>query len=836
MRVEQAIYGEVSGRGHGLRTSSMNNPQIAKTFASRLDLPDSIPPGISNWSPFVRGFPIDDQYVIARTFLDTSASRSGMVLTHALIIRIEDIVHIEDLSFLFERLFSSADECPDSVSPLELIPSFCKSSPATDLIAAANALLDPAGRTAIWLGVTGFEELIGSLWKNFWPDLRRTFSFRLSFSPKDIVDDSRPTVVCSPEQLQPRWMNQNLIKQHLALPMTETARILCGHVDVNPVLTLASSLEIQLDSLQTFIRLERLNSLISGNEDFDHLLNALRLIDGLSRDPQTGKELKTTLVSRVSTLIPKATPKQLLVMRNLTLSGFFDTESIWTTVENRVSNLDFGEVNDDDLSNLFLWSAKPDLAIPDWRESIRAALEMAAHKKPSTLFRGICRCVPLANDAFSAAISILPNTDDIESELVSEIPNKLSTSKLSALLIPLLEKKWIVAHGAVLASVLSPMEAVKQQIQVDTDSSKGAGVRAALRFATPAQVLECALKYKDLRLVELASESAVNHPEILLDIQCKDLTEQQVWRLSIERKSTLWGSPSDPINARDTLFAMLANGSSIDNRLLEVLASTPLANLCASPERENLWKLLPARIYDRYLQATVSGWVEKAEQSVIGGQLEAELEQAIVRSNALAQSLVKPTVSIATRLLIIRSLPSFTEENFIHWIHELLKSVRSIQYSEAEQLGRLILSRRWKAAVSHLVDHFAPHRPDLKPCLTVCSDFLGFYKAWKLGISKPSVSDKWNAFEQLACDLYPNGPDTNELWSRAGGKNWDLLNQNQSGLTRWHSALNKMRSGGSLKSKNLMEIMLGDYPGNEELRFFSNDPDILEKSRNLLSW
>lgn len=835
MRIEQAIYGEVSGRGHGLRTSSMKNSQVAKALASRLDLPDSIPPGISNWSPFVRGFPIGDQYVIARTFLDSSASRSGMVLTHALIIRIEDMVQFEDLSVLFENMFSSAAECPESVSAFELVPHPCGSSSATDLIATANALLDSKGRTAIWLGVTGFEELVGSLWKQIWPDLRRTFSFRLSFSPKDIIDDPKPTIVCSPEQQTPLWVNQNVIDQSLVAPVSESARILCGNADVTPVLELANSLEIELDSLTIFTKLERLNALTSDDKDVDRLVGALRLIDGLSKNPELGKELKTSLISKFGALIPKVTLKQLLVMRNLTLAGFNNTEKLWGAVESRVCSLDFGEVNDDDLSKLFLYSVNPDLAIPDWRESVQAALKTAVDKKPSALFKGLWRCVPLANDAFSAAISSMPNADGIEPQLVSEIPRKLSNSLLPDLLAPLLEKQWLVAHGAVLASALSPMEAVGQQLQVDTDSLKDSGVRAALKFATPALVLECALKYKDLRLVELASELAVNHPEILLDIQCKDITEQQVWRLSIERKSTLWSSPSDPINARNTLLSSLANGGYVDNRLLEVLANTPLANLYEVPERESLWKLLPARACDHYLQATALGWVENAEQSAIGDRLDAELEQAIVRSTALAQSLVKATVSIATRLSMISSLPSFTEESFISWAGDLLNTVRPIQYSEAVQLGRLMFSRRWKAAVRHLADRHAPYRPDLKPCLTICSEFLDWYTTWKLGISKPSASDKWNAFERLVCDLYPNGPDTDELWSRAGGRKSDLSNQNQSGSTRWHSALNKVRYGGSLKPKKLMDTMLDDFPDNEELRFFSDDSDILGKSRNLLS-
>jgi len=80
MRVEQVICGEVQGRGHGLRASSTQE-RIAAEIAPKLDLPDAVPAGVLAWSPFVRGFPIADHYVLARTFLDTGASRGGMVLS-----------------------------------------------------------------------------------------------------------------------------------------------------------------------------------------------------------------------------------------------------------------------------------------------------------------------------------------------------------------------------------------------------------------------------------------------------------------------------------------------------------------------------------------------------------------------------------------------------------------------------------------------------------------------------------------------------------------------------------------------------------------------------------
>ena len=77
--------------GHALREAT-GDRQLAAEFASRLDLPDTAPSGVV-WSPFTSGFPHADRYVLARTFLDPQATRGGMVLSHALIISLEDIIH-----------------------------------------------------------------------------------------------------------------------------------------------------------------------------------------------------------------------------------------------------------------------------------------------------------------------------------------------------------------------------------------------------------------------------------------------------------------------------------------------------------------------------------------------------------------------------------------------------------------------------------------------------------------------------------------------------------------------------------------------------------------------
>ena len=82
MQIEQALYGECRG-GHSLLASS-GDDAVSTGIVQRLDLPDTAPPGVE-WSPFLRGFPYEDRYVLSRTFHDTGASRGGMVFSHALL-------------------------------------------------------------------------------------------------------------------------------------------------------------------------------------------------------------------------------------------------------------------------------------------------------------------------------------------------------------------------------------------------------------------------------------------------------------------------------------------------------------------------------------------------------------------------------------------------------------------------------------------------------------------------------------------------------------------------------------------------------------------------------
>ena len=120
MRIEQAFYGEHRG-GHSLLASS-GDDEVSAGIVHRLDLPDAAPPGVE-WSPFLGGFPYQGRYVLSRTFRDTGASRSGMVFSHALLARLDEIVDTADLRPLL-KLFASRpwkkSRCPAPVLMVRL--------------------------------------------------------------------------------------------------------------------------------------------------------------------------------------------------------------------------------------------------------------------------------------------------------------------------------------------------------------------------------------------------------------------------------------------------------------------------------------------------------------------------------------------------------------------------------------------------------------------------------------------------------------------------------------------------------------------------------------------
>ncbi|WP_047535633.1 GAP1-N1 domain-containing protein [Shewanella sp. ZOR0012] len=817
MKIEQAIYGEVRS-GHALRLASTRS-QIVDELASRLDLPDTAPPGV-NWSPYITGFPYGDRYVLARTFADPHATRAGMVISHALIAPLDEIVTTDNLKSLLGNLIVTP-ETPGPLTTLDIQRSAEPPTVAIDLTATAESLVTRGVGPTVKIGIDGFEDLIVALWFHLWPDLRANFSFRLSFGPHDIVDNPPPVLVCTPSTLEARWTGRNIISVSGSKNISRAAAILCDRTEANPILQFADEVGICVDR---FTHLQMLVSAyeLSSTPDFEACTATIRLVDTLSPDPTVGTVGKEKLIRKLCSQMCDVGIAGVLQLRNLKIIGFDGAECIWESLRARVATYRLEEVDDRTFLHTISDALSAEAVIP-WCEAILSGITASACSTSSTFPLAFWRWAHIQPSTLAKLFEHLPSDYDLEARLSKVAPLKMNTSVGNTVMTLARSKRWLRLHGVAVGACFVPREAVQQQLIIDTDLTHLYGIREALRRATSQELVTIALEIYELRILCLAAEEVAHHPQLLKDTDFSEVSAQELWARALAINIDAWQGPRDPKHSLLVVLQSLLDGRQISSDLLDALSNTPVANLCGYERCVEVWPRLiePARTH--FLKATAAGWLEKA---ALGSVVvpDSQLEATLLAGQALDQMLQTLSLTDAKKAMqLIEILPEYGESRFLQWLEYWLSAHRAMTFAEAELLGNLIHNRHWQRAVDYLVHLAREELNQVKPVLKYCRNMLKLIDIWLLGIAVITNDEKWQVLEDFAADLYSGGPDSCELWERAGGRNSQLVFSG-TGRARWHDALSQMRKGRSPQITRLLEVMMRDFPANRQLHHLAKDP------------
>ncbi|MCX5614074.1 GAP1-N1 domain-containing protein [Bombella saccharophila] len=823
MRVEQAIYGEVRG-GHALRLVS-DRSRVPAELASRLDLPDTAPPGVK-WSPFVSGFPHGDRYVLARTFADPTASRAGMVLSHAVIAPLREMTTTTDLRPLIALLIA-APKPPDALEGCNVPTSTLAAPTATDLKPAAEALTTRGTGPVVRVGVQGFEDLAVALWFHLWPELRARFAFRLSFGPHDVVDMPQPSLICTPTALAARWTGHRIIGTSGSAPVSRSTAILSGGAEAEPILAFAHEIGARLDRFTDLPLLERAFELgSSSSPSFDDCVAVLRLVERLSPDPTMGTAGKAKLVERLASRLQGAAVADTLLLRNLSTTGLPAASTLWTGLESWAVANKFLQAEDPVMLSAIDDALSATTAVEPWRRAVLAGVVAAARSTSFGFSAAFWRWAETRPATLKALVDHLPQDGGLEARLSDAVPRKISYDAGKAVKGIALMKGWLRLHGSAAGASLSPSEAVRQQLSVDADPGNLDGLRAALRPATPAQSLAIALETADPRILHIAAEEVARKPQLLKDVDFRTLPAQQLWAQALAANAEAWRGPTNPQRSFISVVEKHLDGGTVDPELITALAKSPLADLSGYARRAEVWPRLADPTRTNLLKATAGGWLDRASTGDVAHAPDPQLEAAILAGDRLDSTLrtLVPT-GVGTSVRIVSALPRIDEHRFLRWLQTWATARLSLPSGDAEMLGRLILDRCWRRAVDELVHLARMGRDDVKPVLRVCHDMISTFTRWTLGLSAVSYEEKWTVLEDLAADLYPNGPDYNEIWGRAGGRDADLQSFG-SGRSRWRDAIGQMRRGGGPRPAQLLDEMRRDFPHSDQVRYLASDPDL----------
>ena len=820
MQIEQALYGEYRG-GHSLLASS-GDGEVPTGIVQRLDLPDTAPPGVE-WSPFLRGFPYRDRYVLSRTFHDTSASRSGMVFSHALIAPLDEIGETPDLGSLLKLLATSDRQRPGATT-VQLVRTETRCPHAADLIDTAEALGAKGRLPVVRLGNIGFDDLVVALWAHLLPEIRRGFAFRLSFDPRDLIETPVLALVCTPHAMAARWSDYPVVRSGASRePVSLAAAVLSGHAKAAPLLGFMREMGVRPATFPDLRLVEQAYLLDIGEQTLERRGGALRLIGKLSPDPDAGEGGKDVLVRRLCEFLPTARTGDILRLRNLQLSAFPSPSRVWKALETWVVENTYPRNQDGDMLSVLDDATSGTNAVEEWRTAVLEGLAVATRSPKSPFPRAFWRWLPIRPGIVAAVFRHVPAEAGVEERLAAATPRNLDEAAVETLVTPALSRGWLRLHGAVLSASCSPSDAARRQVEVDTDPSFVEGLRSALRHAKPAEFVECALEIEDPRMPQLAGEAVAKDRGLLAEVDLTVIKAQAIWReaLAIDRKC--WRGPADPTAAFHSILDRLLDGGEADPSLIERLSETPVADLGAHPRRPEVWPRIGDLALDNLLAATASGWLRRAESGQVPFIPEHDLQSTIVENDELESTLdalIPKRVGTAVR--IVTALDRYDEQRFLRLVENSISRTASLATPDAEGIGRLVLERRWEDVAATLIARYRNGRRDLKPALRACCDMLDFWERVFLGLTPISEWEKWKVFETLAAELYPGGPDDGGLWERAGGKDADLSSRG-AGRTRWQEAMRNVRNGRGPKAPALLAAMMVDFPNSERIPHLVGD-------------
>lgn len=817
MKVDKAIFGQVN-LGHGLKCCSSND-KLFNNASHFLDLPDAVPPGV-NLSSYISGFALQGYYIIARTFLDKSANRAGMVISYALAVPIDDIQNLENINQLLTLLpdvpVSDHGFCSE-YSNIDLTDHSSQQPTALNHN-VAELMVSKENGPIIHVGFVGFEELVASVWHTLWPSMRGQFSFRLSLSPKDCMASNIPSLVCIPTSLLSRWQycSKLINTETTAAPLTSAATALVNGYEKYS--DLCRNFEIDLEKPSKISFMVQAFDIYSNNISQLNLvscLNLVRLIGNLSPANTKGINHKSELVSQLVALVLNTDVNNILRLRNMSEHSFQGLENLWDAVRTRLENCQFSTEDDDIVIQIITNSFKEEKAVDAWRGAVHTAFERIFTVHSSPIYSAIWRWLPSNFEVTDQLLEHVSLTSFFEDRMKSSAPNQIS-QEVAAVALPFFAKrKFLQLHALVLAQCYPVHEALLVQLKVDRSNSSSKGLAIIVSQSSSDELLAACLSISNERITNLTIEQAVVNPLILKNVNFSSKNSLFIWAKVMERNSSTWKAPQ---KSQDILFSLLndliSSGSSTNIALLQLLSTTPLADLCEFPQRSNIWRLLDGNIRSNYLSRTAVGWYDRALQQEFL-DLDDELDKVVSQIPALLKRIHQAYTADTTVILeIFKQVKSLTESDFLIWLDGYVDNIEHQTTNNLMIVGKLIQDRCWEASAKLAFDNRHKSLQNVKTILMCCNDLLSLWDRFVMGFQ--NNDQKWQALTEVMQELYGSGPEDQEIWVRSGGK-LGKIPTNKTGSEAWVRVIRKIRSGAKPFPEELLTQVKKDFPKNRQV-------------------
>ncbi|PRY35997.1 hypothetical protein CLV58_113128 [Spirosoma oryzae] len=810
---------------------------MASFLTAFTDRPSGIPAGIQ-MSPYISGMNHGTKFIFVRTITDYSASRGGMVFSHALIIDIHDLSFVNNLKHLFALFVTSKPEVFEKLQPISLplmvdehqsLPD----SPTMDSQEIVAGLIENQSPVIFCGELPAFEEAIAAIWKGLPVSLRESLTFTVAFSPNNL--DSKKKIVYVQPSLATAFRKTAVTggkDKMIATNLTEVEKYILTRRAENDFESFIRTLQVSMSdwsilnpTVKAYQLYVKLKSDISPNEA--RLL--LRLIARISPAPTSGSDIKNQVLEYVANSIRRGQDTNVKALKNLTLHEFHKGEILlgWSIKEFLLSMLTGKLVIDQQLI-LDLYRAVD--SIPEanwWSELIAEILTIYSSSAEPSAIRVLWKLLGHIDAPIASILKRVP-TDSATSDLLStHLPLDLSKAAADNIALFIKPRNWFLLHAKLLLIARPLNIAVTEQYLLEFTSTDSLfiGTKFLVPKLSDTDLLELCKKFEDDIFISDYATRSVRSGVLLNPLDIHINVWLRIWAASLDKTKNLSHGIIDLSQKAADIFSELLKGKNIPVKILAMLAESEHSNLVDNKHREELWIKIPSPIRSRFINATAQAFLTRIAQGEKLSTPEQELVNEIRRDSVITQFLWNYRQRIDAVLNVYECIPGL-RDNFL--ADYIARYTSPLYEGLSIHLGRVIATKTFTLSARQVFEKAKDDR-SYHPALSVCRSLIsiGFFEMIRHGHLLGRVvseSEIYSKLLEVTIRLYDRGPEENDIWKRAGGENSKLSN-NFSREQNWRNAIEMLRSGSGgkhLTVKSLLRIMLEDHPNNSDLRELSN--------------
>ncbi len=731
--IHQAYYGEVD-RAHSCIKQTVEDKELKSFLIGFTDRPAALPPNIE-LEPYLSGCVFSKYYIFSKTFPDKTASRSGMVFSHVLVIEINDIYSILNIYDILDKLCFEIPSNRELLNEFELknlslatelnefLPKYIQQA-ISNLIKGKNPILFSGD-------VNYFKKILQHLWSSSLKDFKRKIKFRTSFTPSDISNTKDLTIVSIQHEFLSKWKNKPIIlvdEEQIEI-IDETEKLFLGIKNNDLFVDFVTGLNVNLNELSILNKCEELyntyiNIEIVDNVDF--FRTQLRQLSQISPNSIDGSNIKNKFLDKIDYSYSSKKDTNLKALRNIDWSAFEKGESRVKRILTDFITSEFNvskECKIETLSELLILSII-DIDKTWWHKLIFDEFKNLLLNYNQTVFLNFWLIIDFSKENFKNIFELFDSKTDYETYLRNSIPSVLKDTTIDEAIEISLKRKWYLLNAELLLKRLKPELAILKQVKVEIDLTieNSLGVKYIAEKISDTEIINLTINQNDKKLIYISFRRIIKNKMLLENINVKNPIWLEIWELVLSNKLDLsYGIEQFESKIIMSVYDLVKEKNVIPNIIIDLISKSKYADLSNYNYRKELWDELPTEFLSRFIKITSRQIAENLVLDLIEiKSIEQIVINEIVSDSFISTFLNKHKSEIAKIIKIYNFFPILKDQFLADYINYYTNSISEI---DAINLGNLILRERFSLSAKSIYDK-SKSKASFRVAFEICKDLV----------------------------------------------------------------------------------------------------------------